>query len=560
MYILGVNAISGCHDSSACLIKDGMIRHFVEEERFLNFRHAFNTWPHRAIQYCLDAEGISIDDINYIANGWDINNYRGGNDIQITRELFIEKLIPKYLFSYKKAPQVFMIPHHLAHAASSFRTSGWRNAGILVIDGEGENESISLFISKEGNVELLETYPIKCSLGFFYESVAKYVGLKTTDAGKLMGLASYGSANLVFNDFILEDDNFNVLLNNVDLKSNITNYNQVKSMWSKVLIDEFGPPNQSKSDFIKEMNIYVNSTEFNDKYKNIAASAQAFIEEIIMILVKRLVKSTNIRRLAYAGGVALNCVANGKILKNNLVDDLYIFPAANDAGTSVGAALELSHRLMGESVYHHYNHSYFGPEYKNEDIEKLFNFLKIKYRKVENAARVAAELLDQNKIIGWFQGRMEAGPRALGNRSILANPRYYDNLTKVNKEIKFREEWRPFAPSIMYEKYKYILDEKWESPFMILSANVKQEWCKKVPAVVHVDGSTRPQTVRREDNPLYWELINAFYEKTGIPLVLNTSFNIKGRPIVCSPLDAIKAFFTSALDALVIGNFLLLKE
>ncbi|MED4012954.1 carbamoyltransferase C-terminal domain-containing protein [Priestia aryabhattai] len=559
MYILGVNALPiDHHDASACLIKDGNILSFVEEERFTEVRHAYDTMPHNAIQYCLDTEGITIDDIDLIANGWDCITFMKDRGVEYSSELFIKQLIPKSKFNYIKTPEVIFVSHHLAHAAASYYTSGFDKSSILILDGQGERESITLAKGVNGKINILDQYPINYSLGYFFDAISHFVGLGIGDAGKLMGLAPYGEAKYTFPQLDFNGDELNTFIK--DHKEQTRKYYlKVISQWVEELKNIYGEPNISTSEHLKLHNLSIYTTSFKDIYKNIAASAQAHIEKLVLKLVEILVNKTGHQKLVLGGGVALSCVTNAKILKKSDVEDIYIFPAANDGGVSVGAALQAYYQGYGEYEAKRLTNIYTGPGYNNKEIEEMLQFSKINYEYTSEPWETAAEMLNDGKIIGWFQGHMEAGPRALGNRSIIANPAISNMLNEVNENVKFRELWRPFAPSIMDEHKNKILEDNVDSPYMLLASNVKKEWRDRIPSIVHVDGSTRPQTVKKEANLTYWKLINSFYKKTGVPLVLNTSFNIKGQPIVCTPMQAIKTFYSSGLDVLILQNYLITK-
>jgi carbamoyltransferase len=300
--------------------------------------------------------------------------------------------------------------------------------------------------------------------------------------------------------------------------------------------------------------------DLTERHQNLARSAQDACEHAMLALLRRVTKLTGCRKLCLAGGVALNCKANGELLRSGLIDDIYVQPAAGDDGTCIGAALAVYSELGQPLPRIPMGHSYLGHEFTNDQIEKVLKVYKLPYRRVENPSRTAAELLAQNHLVGWFQGRMEFGPRALGNRSILANPKFRENTDRVNEAVKFRESWRPFAPSVLHEKAGDYFDDFYDSPYMILSFWASKARAHEIPAVVHVDGSGRVQSVKRDVNSLYHQLISDFCSLTSVPMVLNTSFNLKGDPIVCSPKDAIQTFYTSGLDDLVIGDFAVSKR
>jgi len=422
--------------------------------------------------------------------------------------------------------------HHLAHAATSFYCSGFKKSSLLTIDGAGELNSTVMWEGGSDSIKKIREEGSNNSLGGFYEDVTYYLNLGWLGVGKTMGLAPYGKKS---------KDMAEKVGKHLDLSGQFFK-RKIPALRSDIL----GFPPR------KDTNILTRN------YTNLAFAAQDALERAILKCVEYLVRQTNIKELGMSGGVALNCTTNSKIMESGLVNDMFIFPACNDGGVSVGSALECATQL-GEKVDFKLEHIYYGPEFSNDEIESMLKRNKITYEKHGDIAGTVAELLAKGKIVGWFQGRMELGPRALGNRSILADPRKKETWSIVNK-VKGREPWRPLAPSILDEAKEEYFENAMESPFMLFTFEVREEKRKEVPAIVHVDGTTRPQTLKKEANELYYRCIKEFGNITGVPLVLNTSFNVAQGPIVCSPVDAIKTFYSSSLDCLALGSFLLRKD
>jgi carbamoyltransferase len=552
------------HDSSACLVKDGEVVAAVEEERLTRKKHD-GTFPVNSINYCLRHEGITWEEIDHIAFSSPsphkaiIHHYKyliNGSFFRKPAYVFNSlKYYTKYLLrkgikSYVKketdtVPPIHYLDHHLAHAASAYRLSGFDTALIFTADTRGVTTSVNLGMGDKGNIDIFKSFHYFDSLGLFYGAFTEYLGFKMGDGeGKVMGLAAYGKPVYPLTDIIsIGNGNFNLNLGYFYEFS----YTKLKaSHYGKKIVREFGNPRGQ-------------SAEITQKHRDIAASVQKKLNDACLELVKSAFDHYGSRNLCIAGGVGLNMTTNSYLLNSPFVDEIFIQPAAGDGGTSMGAALELCHEL-GEKSPSKLKHAYLGPEYDNETIKKILDQMNLRYEIYEDIAGICSELLATGKIIGWFQGRMEFGPRALGNRSILANPSIPGMKDKVNNQVKHREPWRPFAPSILAEKAGVYLEKEYPSPFMLLSFNVIKEKQDDLQAAMHVDGTVRPQTVEKNINPIYWKLIKSFENETSIPAILNTSFNIQGEPIVCSPQDAINCFLNTGLDALAIGNFLVGKK
>lgn len=562
--ILGLNGWSERgHDASACLVIDGRIIAFTEEERFTRKRYSYDSLSVMSIAYCLQEAKIGVEDIDYVVYGWNLPKtykLRRGN-FPFTDKQILEQLFPSNLYKYSKLPKLEFMDHHLAHAASSYRASGLKEASILILDGQGEDASGTLAYGKDGKIEILSKIPISFSLGYMMEAACKYLGLRTSDAGKLMGLAGHGKNGKMLGNVVLSEFGYSIKDFPEDktiMEDSLDEQEKVIQLWKNYFSSKHPLDVEKRSFFDPLKGNVSNKLIFGQGHKDFALSVQKTLEEVVLHLTKILVRRTGCRNLVIAGGIGLNCTTNGRLISEKIVDDLYVIPAANDAGVCMGAALEKTHQVGGFQ-FRRLEHIYLGPRYSNLQIKKTLDELKIPYRKSNAIHKLAAKSLAQGKIVGWFQGRMEGGPRALGNRSILASPKIKNMHDTVNK-IKSRENWRPLAPSILEEFRNDYFEKGIYSPFMLQNHKVVKEKAKQIPAVVHADLTSRYQSVKREVNKKYYLLIKEFYKLTGVPLILNTSFNIGGDPIVCTPEQAIKTFYSSAIDCLAIGDYWVTKE
>ncbi len=592
-YILGISAFY--HDSAVALIKDGVIVSAAQEERFSRKKHDAR-YPKNAINYVLQEANIKLNDINHIVFFEKpflkferlLETYlafapRGFKSFSLSMPIWLrEKLFQKkYLFdnlnqqdeNLKDISKIKFSEHHYSHAASAFFPSPFKEAVVLTLDGVGEWATTTVAIGKENKIKILKEIHFPHSLGLLYSAFTYYTGFKVNSGEyKLMGLAPYG--NPKYKEIILK--------NLLDLKPDGSfrlnmkyfNYATGLTMTNKKFDNLFGfSARNAKKDKL---------TQF---HMDIASSIQAVTEDIILKITKNLADEFNIKNLCLAGGVALNCVANGKILKEKIFDNIWIQPAAGDAGGALGAALAYWHQELDKprlSFKDNMKGSYLGPKYDNNFIEKKLNNLNAVFKKLtpQQIISVSAKKLAESKTIGWFQGRMEFGPRALGGRSILADPRSETMQKELNLKIKFRESFRPFAPSVLREDVNEWFELNCDSPYMLLVAEVKKSKQNEmtdqeknlfgieklnikrsiIPAITHVDYSARVQTVNRETNPKYYDLINEFKKITNCPVLVNTSFNVRGEPIVCSVEDAFNCFMGTNLDVLVIEDFILHKE
>ena len=590
--ILGISAFY--HDSAACILIDGKIIAAAQEERFTRKKHD-PSYPHNAIEFVLKFANLKLNEVDHIVFFEKpflkferlLETYvafapRGFISFSKAMPLWIkEKLFQKNLLfnklkehdrNYNSDKNIFFSDHHLSHAASAFFPSPFEEAVVLTADGVGEWATTTIAVGKNNNLEIKKEIHFPHSLGLLYSAFTYYTGFKVNSGEyKLMGLAPYG--NPIYEDKIkklidIKDDG------SFRLDQKYFNYATGLTMTNNKFNNLFGQkPRDPKSDKI---------TQF---HMDIAASIQKVTEEIMINLVKSIRKEYDIKNLCLAGGVALNCVANGKILKEKIFDNIWIQPAAGDAGGSLGAALALWYieqkNKRETNLSDEMNGSYLGMEFNQDNIEKELKSLGANYETLnyENLINKTAEYLSNQKAIGWFQGRMEFGPRALGSRSILGDPRSDKMQKNLNLKVKYRESFRPFAPSILKEDLKYWFDIDVESPYMLLVANIspnkKIEMSdsqnklfgieklnvkrSEIPAVTHVDYSARIQTVSKSTNKIYYDLISKFKEITGCPVLVNTSFNVRGEPIVNSPTDAFNCFMGTDLDYLIIGNCILDK-
>jgi len=581
MYILGINAYHG--DSSACLIKDGSLITAVEEERFRRIKH-WAGFPTKSIKYCLESEVLSLEDIDYIA----INRNPKANLYK--KVLFTLRNRPSFALikdSLKNALKVkdikiimserlgmkgqkikaelYHIEHHRAHMASAFFVSPFERAAILSIDGFGDFVSTMMGIGEGNKIEVIDQVNFPHSLGLFYTALTQYLGFpKYGDEYKVMGLSAYGRPI-----YLKEMEEIVRLKQNGRFELNLDYFvhhsEGVSMLWedsepilgraySDRLIEKFGPERRY-------------GEPITEHHQDIAASLQAMYEKAFFHILNYLYERTKIKNLCLAGGCALNSVANGKIFDNTPFKEVYIQPAANDAGGSLGAAYYLYHQIFGKQRNFVMDKVYWGPDFSEAEIsEKLkvrseeLNNCKIE--KIDNEDKLCkkvAKYIADGKVVGWFQGRMEWGPRALGNRSILVDPRRAEMKDILNARIKRREPFRPFAPSILLEAVGEYFEKDYPDPFMIKVYPIKEDKRKVIPAVTHVDGTGRLQTVSKEENPLYYKLIKEFEKITGVPVVLNTSFN-ENEPIVCTPDEALDCFLRTKMDVLVLGNVIICKS
>jgi carbamoyltransferase len=587
MYILGISAFY--HDSAACIVKDGEIIAAAQEERFTRKKHDHN-FPQKAIEYCLKEAGIKASQLDLVAF-YDkpflkferlletyltyapvgFKSFIKAIPLWIKEKLWMKEMIKDKLGYEGK---VIFPEHHESHAASAFYPSPFQKAAIITMDGVGEWTTTSFGIGDGNDIQLLADIKFPHSLGLLYSAFTYYTGFKVNSGEyKVMGLAPYGEPKykkLIYDHLIdvKEDGSFR-------MNMEYFNYCQGLTMTNEKFHKLFGGPPR------------VPETKLTQKEMDLARSLQEVTEEIVLKIGNHVYKETGLKDVCLAGGVALNCVANGRLLREGPFENIWIQPAAGDAGGALGAA------LIGWYKYHNkprtadgktdqQKGSYLGPQYSDEEINSFIksNNLVAKKYEADDLIKIVADLIANEKVIGWFDGRMEFGPRALGARSIIGDARSPKMQATMNIKIKFREGFRPFAPSVLYEKVSEYFEIDKESPYMLLVADVKKERRRKmtpeeeklwgieklnvvrsdIPAITHVDYSARLQTVHKETNPRYYRLIEQFEKNTGCAVIINTSFNVRGEPIVCTPEDAYKCFMRTNIDYLVLGNYLLAKE
>lgn len=588
MYILGISAFY--HDSAACLVKDGEILSAAQEERFTRKKHDHN-FPQKAIEFCLKDAGISAEQLDLIAF-YDkpflkferlletylayapvgIKSFIKAMPLWIKEKLWMKEMIKEKLGYTGK---IIFPEHHESHAASAFYPSAYNKAAIITMDGVGEWTTTSYGIGEGNEIQLFADIKFPHSLGLLYSALTYYTGFKVNSGEyKVMGLAPYGEPKykkLIYDHLIdvKEDGSFR-------MNMEYFNYCQGLTMTNEKFNKLFGGPPR------------IPETNLTQKQMDIARSLQEVTEEIVLKIGSHVYKETKSKNLCLAGGVALNCVANGRLLREGPFENIWIQPAAGDAGGALGAA------LIGWYKYHNkprtaadgksdkQKGSYLGPQFTDEEIKSFVQSLNLSAKKYDEDELIetTANLINSDKVIGWFDGKMEFGPRALGSRTIIGDARSPKMQATMNIKIKFREGFRPFAPSVLFEKVSEYFEIEKESPYMLLTADVKKErripmtdeeqkkWGidklnvvrSDIPAVTHVDYSARLQTVHKETNPRYHKLISKFEEKTGCAVIINTSFNVRGEPIVCTPEDAYRCFMRTNMDYLVLGSYILNKE
>lgn len=561
MNILGISCFY--HDAAAALLKDGLIVAAAAEERFTRQKHCLD-FPHHAIKFCLDYAGITADQLDYVGFyekpllkferiilshlntfPYSFRSFLYAIPLWLRQKLWIKSIIQKEL---KFSGEVLFVEHHLAHAASAFLVSPFKEAAILTVDGTGEWATTACGYGIDSEIKLIKEIHFPHSLGLLYSAVTAYLGFKVNNGeGKVMGLAAYGKPRY-YDKFkklieIKEDGSFRMNLSHFA-------YHYRLEMFNQKFNELFGKPRLPE-------------TEITQRDVDLAATIQNILEESLIKISEHLYQITGMKRLCIAGGVGLNSVANGRILVETPFEEIFIQPGAGDDGTSIGVAAYIYSTLLKNGRNYIMNDAYLGPSYSTEEVRE---FLQGKEKAIFKSYTTSelieevAELLSRGKIVGWFQGRMEFGPRALGARSILADPRNPKMKDILNEKVKHRESFRPYAPSVILEEAKEYFELECASPFMLLVARVREDKRGIIPAVTHADGTARIQTVSREENNLYYDLLQRFKAITGVPLILNTSLNVRGEPIVCSPEDAYQCFLKTEMDYLVMQNILIKKQ
>ena len=544
MYILGINGgfRPGYQDVSAVLLKDGVVLAAVEEERLSRIKYSPGRLPYLSIHEVLKTADITIRDIDLVA----FHGSTWGIDIE-------EKLQAYFSNHFGHCPKIIRYHHHDCHAMSSYVMSGFETALSFTMDNSGDGISLQVSKITPDAIETIYRSTRPHSLGIFYSMITQYAGFtRDGDEYKLMGLSSYGNRHKYDFSFLLNVSEGQLRINEKYIQPLLPNQpgsHRDEMLYSRSFTKKMGR-DRRVDDSDAATDIY---------FKNIAASAQQHFEHCLMALVEYYVIQTGIRKVCLAGGAALNCVANQKIMNLSCVDAIFIQPASSDAGVSLGAAWLASAEHNIKPVAN--RNTYLGRAYDNEDIRQMLENCKVSYAFVEHPEIEAAKMIAEGQVIGWFQGAMEFGPRALGNRSILANPCNASSKDIVNQKIKFRESFRPFCPSVLEEDVElYFSGKSKQSPYMTITYDAKDFALQSIPAVIHVDHTARIQTVSESDNPLFYSLLRELKRINRHGVVLNTSFNRSHEPIVCSPRDALATFYSSGLDALFLGNYMILKK
>lgn len=565
--ILGLNLYF--HDSAVVLIHKGKVASAIEEERWFRDDKHTAIFPKRSIKSCLKSLGDERVDISHVAINMDpircLSNSRSIIDLithpgrwnkkhwknfidrrRACRDIHWQTHRTLFEINADQEFQYHLVAHHDSHAASTFFVSPFEEAAVLVIDANGEWPTTTTYIGKANKLEREDTVGLPHSLGGLYGALTTYLGfIRNNDEFKVMGLAAYGDPEK-YHDAMRQlisstDDGF------FKLNMNYFDYADYKITINDKLQSLFG------------MAPRLPGSEITEDHKAIAAALQARTEEIAIHMARHLQQKTGLKKLCLAGGVVLNCVMNRAILNNTEFDELFIQPASNDAGSALGAAYWVYHQILGKPRSFVMNRVDFGPSYNDDEIEAILRAGLINYHRSENITQETAKLLSEGKIIGWFQGRAEFGPRALGYRSILADPTRLDMQDHLNLRVKHREDFRPFAPASTIEDYARYFDAVPDS-FMTKTCTVKESYRERLPAITHVDGTARLQTVDSNINPLFHQLIKDVEKLNGMPVVINTSFNVNGEPMVQTPQDALRCFYTTGIDCLVMGDFIIHKE
>jgi len=560
MNVLGISCYY--HDSAAALVRDGLLVAAAEEERFTRNKHD-NGFPSDAVAYCLREAGISADDLDYIGfyekplvkfnrilesilACWPVSYaaWIKAMPLWLVQRLHIGREIQDKLAVDK---EILFCQHHLSHAASAFLVSPFAHAAIITADGVGEWTTTSWGVGRGSSIELRKEMRFPHSVGLLFSAITAYLGFRVNDAEwKVMGLAPYGKPAYVdkFRELVDVKDDGSIRLNLKYFAHQYSTSRTINDRWTTL----FGQPMRPKE------------TDLNDFHRDIARSGQKIIEEIMLKMARHVHRETRMDNLCLAGGVGLNCVANWRILSESGFKEIFIQPAAGDSGGALGTAFHIYNSVLGNERSFRMEHAFWGPSFDNDDIEAVLERAGADYEHLDHEDALlerTARMIADGKVVGWFQGRMEFGPRALGARSLLADPR--DNKMKdtINAKVKFREAFRPFAPAVLKERAHEFFDMPagMDAPYMLLVPSVRPEKRDVIPAVTHEDGTGRVQTVTEAQHGRYYRLIERFGRMTGVPVVINTSFNVRGEPIVCTPQDAYNTFVNTGIDALVIGDY-----
>ena len=568
MIILGIGS-PFVHDPSAAILVDGKLIAAADEERFIREKHAKGKTPLNAIKFCLDKAELKPQDVDIVCYPWSFKAYMGKVSAYVlrcwrTRPSRAFKAVYQAVRRYKERTgklykslkaaginpekvKIEFVEHHIAHASSAYHMSGFENAAIMTMDGTGEFTATMFAAGCGGRIRKIKEIIRPDSLGRFYSTVTAYLGFQTTNGEyKVMGMAPYGDARKVDFSHIIKNNGKSYHANDDYVWVVRSKRYDKEKVFSKKMVRDWGPPRSGDG--------------LTEPYTHIAAGAQKTLEETTLSLMEHYlgdILKSNGGKLCFAGGCALNVSLNRRLIDHPLVKTLFVQPASHDSGTALGAATYVANQL-GEKISP-MKHVYYGPSYSNTDIKNLLDKYKIPYTYSEDITDTASTLLKEGKILAWFQGAMEYGPRALGNRSILAHPSIPGISDDINTRIKFREKWRPFCPSILSEYAKDILNSDHPAPHMTIGFKVNPKWKENIKEAVHVNDTLRPQVVDPDSNPKFYALLKDFHKKTNIPVLINTSLNRRGEPMVCSPQDALDMFYGSGLEYMVLGDYLIKK-
>jgi carbamoyltransferase len=558
--VLGISCYF--HDSAAALVRDGCLIAAAEEERFNRQKH-FNGFPEQSVAYCLREAGISIHEVDHIGfyekpfvkfdriletilATWprSLRPWLKAMPLWLGQRLRLGGEIQEHLGIEK---DILYCEHHLSHAASAFLVSGFEEAAIITADGVGEWTTSGWGVGRGNQIEMKQVLRFPHSVGLLFSAITAYLGFRVNDAEwKVMGLAPYGEPRFVdkFRKVVDIKDDGSIRLNLDYFSHTYSTTRTFNRRWEAL----FGQPQRASE------------AELTDFHRDIARSGQQVIEEIMVKTARFVQKSTGMKRLCVGGGVGLNCVANWRMLEETDFEEIFIQPAAGDDGGALGTAFYIYNCVLGHPRQFQMDHALWGPSFSDEEIESALRAAGARFDRADSEqdlVETTAGLIAAGKVVGWYQGRLEFGPRALGSRSLLADPRTAEMKNVINAKVKFREAFRPFAPAILKEHaHEYFeMPAGMDAPYMLLVPRVRPDKHDVIPAVTHQDGTGRVQTVTRETNPRYYGVIEAFYRRTGVPVVINTSFNVRGEPIVCTPADAYDTYMRTGIDALVIGNF-----
>ena len=575
-----MNVLSYFHgiDPAAGILSEGKVLAYVEEERLIRFKHAANLFPIRSMQACLELSGLDLGDIDRVVYGWDAGRYGGGDmarfydrinetyppDAQTRswqkrnlgwfsedslRGRLRAEMVRAFGVRPDDVPPMVFYPHHRTHAAAAFYLSPFDEALVLTVDGSGDSECTVVWHGSGTTLEEVDRIEIPHSLGWFYAAITELLGFAAYDGEyKVMGLAAYGRENAKVREKLQQVVHAGRRGYDYIVEPRFIHHGA--HTYSDRFTDELVT--------LMEIEPRQGRRPIEPIHEDIAFETQRLLEETVLRLLEHHRERSGLTTLCVAGGVGLNVKMNSRIHRSGLFDEVYAFPVPNDSGLAIGAAVGHWVDETGTRPCP-LTHLYLGPAYTDDEIEGQIQASGMAYRKCADVSDEAAELIAAGKVVGWFQGRLEGGPRALGGRSILADPRSIRARDRVNAAIKFREYWRPFCPSLTEESASRFMKRATRAPYMILAFEATEEACEKVPAVVHVDGTMRAQTVDADTHPRYYRLLKAFERRTGVPVVLNTSFNVKGEAIVCTPRDAFRTFWSTGIDALAIGSFIIEK-